>query len=139
MPAFSEVSAQRLATCHPDLIRLFSEIIKSADCSVLCGHRGKDDQERAFLMGNSKLRWPASRHNSEPSRAIDVMPYPVDWQYTPALYYFAGYVMRTADELGIGLRWGGSWTSGPNRHKIVNVLFKDLPHYELCDDEGGDK
>ena len=29
--------------------------------------------------GRSKLSWLESKHNCEPSRAVDIAPYPIDW------------------------------------------------------------
>lgn len=43
-------------------------------------------------------------------------------------YYFGGYVLGVADELGIDVRWGGDWNS--NR-KVDDQSFDDLPHFEL--------
>ena len=60
MPHFSTLSAERLATCHPDLQRLFNEVVKSVDISILCGHRGQAAQNFAFETGNSQEDWPRS-------------------------------------------------------------------------------
>lgn len=51
-------------------------------------------------------------------------------EYTKDLarwYYFGGYVCGVADELGIGIRWGGDWNG--NR-AIDDQSFDDLPHFE---------
>ena len=45
MPKFGNRSKQRLETCHEDLQEIFNEVIKYFDCSVLCGHRGEEDQK----------------------------------------------------------------------------------------------
>jgi len=44
MPAFGERSRNNLKTCHEDLQKLFNEVIKHFDCSVICGHRGQEEQ-----------------------------------------------------------------------------------------------
>jgi peptidoglycan L-alanyl-D-glutamate endopeptidase CwlK len=120
MYKFSTQSLERLNTCHPDLIRLFNEVIKGIDCSVLCGYRGQEEQEKAFNFGTSKLHFPASKHNGAPSRAVDVMRYPINWTDDLWNQYFAGYVQGVADQLGIKVVWGGSWLS-----------FVDKPHWEI--------
>ena len=79
MPRFSQESFSKLSTCHQDLQILFYEVIKSFDCTILEGYRNEQDQEKAFKEGNSKLHWPNGKHNSSPSRAVDVSPYPIDW------------------------------------------------------------
>ena len=128
MPQFSGKSLERLKTCHPDLQRLFTEVIKHYDCTVTCGHRGKDEQDEAVRTGASKLAWPNSKHNQLPSIAIDVVPFPIDWNDTSRFYHFAGFVLATAKQLGIEIRWGGDWNSDL---KFRDEKFKDLPHYEL--------
>lgn len=128
MPIFSEKSKQRLDTCHPDLQKLFNEVIKHIDCSILCGNRGKEDQNKAFIDGKSKLKWPQSKHNSSPSNAIDVVPFPIDWDDKNRFYFFAGFVLATAKNLNIRVRWGGDWNSDYN---FKNENFLDFPHFEL--------
>ena len=67
--------------------------ISYIDCSVLCGHRGEEDQNKAYDSGNSKVKWPNGRHNKKPSIAVDVAPYPIDWKDRERMTYFAGMVM----------------------------------------------
>ena len=128
MPRFGSKSKQRLATCHEDLQEIFEEIIKHFDCSVLCGHRGEKDQDKAVATGNSKVSWPNGRHNKKPSIAVDVCPYPVDWDDRERMTYFAGMVMGIAKAKGIGLRWGGDWNQNTD---LEDNGFDDLPHFEL--------
>lgn len=135
MPMFSKESFSKLSTCHPDLQTIFYDVIKSFDCKVLEGFRTKEDQEKAFAAGNTKIHWPQGKHNSQPSMAVDVSPYPVDWKNLPRFYWFAGYVMgiaqRLKDEGKIthSLRFGGDW----DRDKDINdETFKDLVHFELA-------
>jgi peptidoglycan L-alanyl-D-glutamate endopeptidase CwlK len=128
MPQFSDSSTAKLATCDPRLITLFEKVIQTWDCQIICGHRGKADQDAAFLAGKSKRRWPNGEHNTLPSRAVDVVPYPLDWEDIRRFYFFAGYVKRVAEDLGIGVRWGGDW-DGDLQVKDQN--FHDLPHWEL--------
>jgi hypothetical protein len=60
--------------------------------------------------------------------AVDVAPYPVDWNDKERFYYFAGFVKGVASSLGISIRWGGDWNSDNN---LKNQTFFDLPHFEL--------
>jgi hypothetical protein len=120
MPKFSPKSLAKLNTCHPDLIKLFSEVIKTYDCTIICGHRGPEDQEQAFREGKSKLHYPESRHNSIPSEAVDVCPYPLkSWDHKP-FTKFSNIVKETAKELGIEIEWGGDFKG-----------FFDGPHIQL--------
>ena len=128
MPKFGKSSKRRLATCHEDLQEIFNEVIKYFDCSVLCGHRGEEDQNKAFESGHSKVKWPKGRHNHNPSIAVDVAPYPIDWKDRERMTYFAGMVMGIAKAKGIGLRWGGDWNQNTD---LKDNSFDDLPHFEL--------
>lgn len=128
MPSFSKKSKEQLATCHPDLQRLFNEVIKHYDCVVLEGHRGEAAQNAAFKAGNSKVKWPNGNHNKLPSLAVDVVPYPIDWKNAKRFYDFAGFVRGVANQMGIKIRWGGDWDS--DKDLDDNSLI-DLPHFEL--------
>ena len=135
MPKFSQESFSKLSTCHIDLQTLFYDVIKNFDCTVLEGHRNQADQDKAFADGKSKLKWPDGKHNSSPSDAIDVSPYPVDWKDSKRFYYFAGYVIGIAQKLRDegkithSIRWGGAW-NGLDKLNQGNVL-NDLVHFEI--------
>lgn len=120
MAQFSKKSLAKLDTCHPDLQKLFNEVIKIWDCSILEGHRNREDQEAAFAAGKSQKHWPDGNHNKMPSLAVDVMPYPVIWEDVQGIKAFATHVIATADQLDIPITWGGSWKT-----------LVDMPHYEL--------
>lgn len=128
MPSYSEKSSMRLATCHPDLIRLFEEVIKHYDCSVLCGYRGPDEQHQAFILHRSTKEFPDSKHNQLPSIAIDVAPYPIDWDDMERFRHFAGFVEGMAVLMDIKIRSGGDWDSD---HNFKDQRFIDMPHFEL--------
>ena len=128
MPSFSTHSRAKLNTCDGNLQRLFNEVVKTYDCTIIYGTRGEDIQNKLFDEGKSKVRYPNSKHNSFPSRAVDVVPYPVDWQDTDRFYHFGGYVLATAHRLGIGVRWGGDWDGDLD---LKDQNFNDLAHWEL--------
>ena len=128
MPSFSKSSLAKLETCHSDLQKLFKEVIKHYDCTVVCGHRGKEEQDEAVRSGHSKLNWPNSKHNQRLSLAADVVPYPVDWNDTKRFMHFAGFVMGIASQMGIKIRWGGDFNQDLN---FKNDRFLDYPHFEL--------
>lgn len=124
MPEFSHISKERLSTCDSRLQVLFNRVITKADCTIVCGHRNQEDQDKAFHDGFSLVKWPNGKHNAEPSRAVDVMPYPVDWTDAgiPKLEAFAVVVKETIAELGLVdvISWGGDWEK-----------FIDRPHWEI--------
>ena len=61
MPKFSKKSLQRLSECDERLQILFRMIVRTFDCTILTGHRTKEEQNAAFRAGRSKLRFPASK------------------------------------------------------------------------------
>ena len=128
MPRFGKKSKERLATCEKDLQMVFNEVIKYVDCSVLEGHRGKDRQNSLYEDGKTKVRYPDGRHNANPSRAVDVTPYPVDWADRERQTLFAGFVLGVANQMGIKLRWGGDWDQD---FEVKDNRFDDFPHFEL--------
>ncbi len=134
MPMFSQKSFSRLSSCHIDLQAVFFEVVKTFDCTVLEGYRNETDQRLAYDRGATELQYPNSMHNKLPSMAVDVQPYPIDWNNTSRMYYFAGYVMGVAQKLKDegkithSLRWGGDWNSNT---ETKDQAFNDLSHFEI--------
>ncbi|MDX8400652.1 MAG: hypothetical protein R8K20_10460 [Gallionellaceae bacterium] len=128
MAKFGNKSKQRLGECHPELQRLFKEVVKHYDCSILCGFRSEAKQEKAFNEKHSTKHFPHSRPNHFPSTAIDVVPYPIDWTDMERFRHFAGFVEATAIQLGVSVRSGGDWDSD---REFDDQRFIDMPHFEL--------
>ncbi len=130
---FGKRSTQNLVSCHEDLQRLFNEVIKYYDCSIICGIRGKLEQDDAYYSGRSQLKFPESSHNNTPSVAVDVVPYfkgrpHIRWEDKEKFYEFAGFVQGVASILEINIRWGGNWDRDD---ELQDQTFFDLPHFEL--------
>ncbi len=132
MPRFGRASRSRLTTCDSRLQKVFNEVIKYVDCSVLEGHRNEERQNKLCDEGKSKVRYPKGRHNSDPSSAVDVTPYPVDWSDRERQTLFAGFVLGIAKSMDIELRWGGDWDRD---FKVVDNRFDDFPHFEIYGDK----
>ena len=60
----------------------------------------------------------ASNHAS--GKAVDVVPYPVDWNDISKFRTIADAFKQAARELGVKLEWGGDWSKS-----------KDYPHFEV--------
>ena len=135
MPKFSKRSQERLSTCAEPLQRLFNEVIKHRDCTIIEGHRGQERQDRFYDEGKSRVKFPNGKHNEQPSEGIDVGPYfpgiGLSWDHRHCLY-FAGFVMGTAEQLGIRIRWGGDWDMG--HEPVTDQDFQDLVHFELMEE-----
>jgi peptidoglycan L-alanyl-D-glutamate endopeptidase CwlK len=122
MPTFGKLSLERLATCDPRLQDIAHAAIKRTDFSVACGYRGEQEQNEAFARGFSKLRFPESKHNIKPSKAMDLVPFPVNWKDIDGFKWLGKIVKEEAAKLHIKIRWGGDF-----------VKWKDYPHFELTD------
>lgn len=137
MPAFGNVSKTNLATCDPRLQRLFAEVIKHFDCTVVEGHRPVARQQALYAQGRTKPGAIVTQldgvnkkgmHNYLPSKAVDVVPFPVNWNDTERMTYFAGFVKGIAAQLGLKVRWGGDWDQDTH---VTDEHFRDLPHFEV--------
>lgn len=149
MPSFGTKSNNQLRTVAWDLQRVFREVVRYYDCTVIEGHRNEADQNKYFLTGTTKIRWPDGAHNTYPSNAVDVAPWPIpenwgdlkknvtlrnrdlSWKERVKFYQLAAIVLFVADQMGVKIRWGGDWDGDGNYR---NNKFDDLVHYELITD-----
>lgn len=125
MYQFGTKSTDRLMTCDPRIIAVLYTAIRNSpiDFAVTCGFRNEHDQNQRFRDGTSKLEWPYSKHNKIPSLAVDVEPWPIDYEDIERYHRLAGVLLTVASMLGVPLFWAGD-SSDP--------WFKyDLAHYEL--------
>ena len=139
MPKFGKLSTKNLSECDPRLQKVFDEVIKNYDCSIICGHREESIQNYLYSIERTQLQFPNGKHNSKPSMAVDAIPYPVvlpNRKTRPEtyekdlgrLYYFAGYVIATALQMEIKIKFGGDWNMNNN---FLDNNFDDLFHFEL--------
>ena len=142
MPHFGEGSKQQLATCVPEINEICNEAIEIVDFKVLEGRRSWQRQRGLLRDKKTKLGPGESKHNSPPnedgnedpdflSRAVDLVPYPVDWKDTKRFTYLAGIIIAVAHKLGYTVRWGGNWDM--DQVIIDDQNFDDLPHFELLE------
>lgn len=114
-------SLKEMSNVHSDLRKVIEEAIKSYNFSVICGFRGEQAQNEAFARGKSKVKWPNSRHNKTPAEAVDLCPYPVDWNNLKAFREMAEHVKEAAEKVGVEIEWGGECFG----------TFVDMPHFQL--------
>lgn len=125
MPKFSAGSREQLSTCHPDLQAVFNFVVEHFDCKVIEGHRSLE--QHAINVAAGKSHATHSFHTDTPSLAVDVAPYPIDWEDTKRFTKFAYFVLGVAAAMNIKIRWGGDW----NMNNIDDQKFNDLVHFEL--------
>jgi len=121
---FGRKSCEKLEQCDVRLQTLCNRMLERSDfdMTITCGHRGEEEQEKAFKEGKSKAHFGQSKHNEYPSRAVDICPYPINWDTKdPRWDKMVALAYDTAREIGIRIRCGAFFS------------FKDYPHIELED------
>lgn len=132
MFTFGKRSVKELETCDGRLQHILLEAIECAqmDFTILQGHRSVEEQEKLFHEGKTKIDGVSrlSKHNFSPSLAVDLAPYPINWNDRDRFLYLGGFILGVAGQLDIKLRWGGDWNSNGI---LTDQSFFDLPHFEL--------
>jgi len=111
-------SLQNLSGVHPDLVAVvkLAITITEQDFTVIEGIRNINRQRELFKAGKSTTM--NSRHIT--GHAVDMVPWPVDWNDLERFEVMADAMKQAAEELDIPIVWGGDWKS-----------FYDAPHFEL--------
>jgi peptidoglycan L-alanyl-D-glutamate endopeptidase CwlK len=132
MPNFSQRSKQNLSNVHEHLKLLLDTAIQYVNFTVIDGRRSKEFQNAYYRDGKSNLQYPQSKHNAEPSLAVDIAPYPIDFSEQKRFYYQVGFILGLANRMNIPVRAGLDWDQD---HRLVpwdeEESFLDLPHLEL--------
>ncbi len=132
---FSQTSLDRLHTCDVHLQELMMTALKLTpmDFTILQGYRSIEEQRRLFSEGKTTLNGVdrISNHNHTPSRAVDIAPYPIDWNDMERFRFLGGLILGVAGSRGLRIRWGGDW-DGDGSFK--DQTFNDLPHFGLLAD-----
>jgi len=111
-------SLQNLSGVHPDLVAVVKLAISitEQDFTVIEGVRNINRQRELVKAGKSTTM--NSRHIT--GHAVDMVPWPVDWNDLERFEVVAEAMKTAAEELDIPIVWGGDWKS-----------FYDAPHFEL--------
>lgn len=128
-------SQAQLDTCHPKLQMLFHTAIQFRDISITEGYRSDERQAELLAEGTTKVGPGQSKHNSEPSRAVDAIPYPTtreDWEDREYWVEWTSWIKGLATGLGITVVSGFDWD---NDYDLDDQSFFDGPHFELGEDE----
>ena len=139
MPRYSKSSNAKKRTCHHDIQMILDEAIKVYDIKIIEGIRADDRQAELFKSGKSKCDGfiNKSKHQRQAdgySHAVDIMPYPIDWQDSNRFFFMAGVVIAISERLyaegkiNHKIRWGHDWDSD---RIFTDQTFIDSPHFEL--------
>jgi peptidoglycan L-alanyl-D-glutamate endopeptidase CwlK len=132
MYQFGQKSQEKLKQLNYRLQQILLEAIQIIDFSITEGHRDEETQNDLYDQGLSKLQFPDSKHNSYPSMAVDIAPYPIDFDDHYRFIYLAGVIKAVAHRHGVKIRWGGNWDG--DDIIIRDQSFNDLVHFEILED-----
>ncbi len=132
-------SLKKLLGVHPDLVAVVKRAIEitKQDFTVLCGVRTLAEQKELYAQGRTKpgriVTWTLnSRHLPAADglgHAVDIVPYPIDWNTASKFDAIADAMHQASQELGVKIRWGADWDKdGVPREKGES----DSPHFELA-------
>lgn len=127
-------SKNNLKGVHPDLVKVVEKAIglTTQDFTVIEGVRTTKRQQELYAQGrtapgnivtNADGVKKKSNHQAKADgygHAVDIVPYPVDWDSISKFDNIAVAMKLAACELGVDIVWGGDWKN-----------FKDYPHFEL--------
>tara|TARA_R100000656_G_scaffold74469_1_gene55296 strand:+ start:339 stop:716 length:378 start_codon:yes stop_codon:yes gene_type:complete len=124
MPNFGKRSKQRLKGVDTKLVNVLNELVKIMDVTIIEGLRSQERQDELVAKGASKTRY--SKHIQ--GKAVDLAPYPIDWEDRERFHYMGGMVRGIGQQLNVNIRWGGDWDSDG---EIKDNNFDDLVHVEI--------
>ena len=128
MPKFGKRSKERLKGVDARLINVCNELIKIMDCTIIEGVRSDEKQNEYFKNGKSKKDGIVNKGMHQLGKAIDLAPYPIDWNDRDRFHYMGGMIRGIAKQLNINVRWGGDWDSDG---QTKDNSFDDLVHVEI--------
>jgi peptidoglycan L-alanyl-D-glutamate endopeptidase CwlK len=124
MPKFGKRSKERLRGIDARLVSVLNELVKIMDVTIIEGLRSEQRQEKLLKEGSTKTKF--SKHIT--GKAVDLAPYPIDWNDRDRFHYMGGMIRGIAKQLNVPVRWGGDW-DGDGETK--DNKFDDLVHVEI--------
>ena len=124
MPKFGKRSKERLRGIDTRLLNVLNELVKIMDVTIIEGLRSEQRQEKLLKEGSTKTKF--SKHIT--GKAVDLAPYPIDWNDRDRFHYMGGMIRGIAKQLNVPIRWGGDW-DGDGETK--DNRFDDLVHVEI--------
>jgi len=138
MPTLGDQSKKRLVGVHPDLVAVVKRAMEvtKQDFTVICGLRTKEEQAALYAQGRTKpgnvVTWvKTSRHMAQSDGygyAVDIVPYPLDWNTLSKFDAIADAMQQAAKEYGVKIRSGADWDQDG---KLREKGESDSPHWEI--------
>ena len=132
MPRLGKRSKKRLEGVDSRLIDLLERVCKYFDITVIEGKRSQERQDMLVKQGKSKTKF--GKHVQ--GKAVDIAPYPIDWNARDDFHMLGGFVLGVANQMGLRVRWGGCWRYDSlyeGQRTTKTNSFDDLVHFEIKD------
>ena len=132
MPKLGKRSRDRLKGVDARLVNVLHEVCKYFDITVIEGLRSQKRQNQLVAEGKSKTNF--GKHTQ--GLAVDIAPYPIDWDARDDFHYLGGFVLGIANQMGVKIRWGGDWNASSQfkgQRTTKDNNFDDLVHFEILE------
>jgi peptidoglycan L-alanyl-D-glutamate endopeptidase CwlK len=132
-------SLAKLDGVHPDLVRVVKRAIAITrqDFMVLEGIRTPARQAELYAQGRTKpgpkVTWTMTSNHFRKADgygyAVDLCPFPVDWNTASKFDDIADAMEKAAKAVGVSIRSGMDWDRDGKRREVRET---DSPHFELA-------
>lgn len=146
--AFGPQSLKRLEGVHPKMVAVVHGAlailnewkaagVATTDLMVLEGVRTPARQKELYAQGRTKpgakVTWTLESNHFVNKKtgfghAVDLVPYPVDWNDLKKFDLISRAMMASAAKLNTPIRWGADWDRDGNPRERGE---SDSPHFEL--------
>lgn len=128
-----KTSLARLKGVDETLVNVVKRAIEisEVDFTVLEGVRTLERQRDLYAQGRTApgkiVTWTMKSRHIE-GKAVDLVPYPLDWNDLDKFNKIKDAMFQAAKELDVNLRWGADWDGDGNYREKGEY---DSPHFEI--------
>lgn len=128
-----KTSLARLQGVDETLVNVVKRAIEisEVDFTVLEGVRTLERQRELYAQGRTApgkiVTWTMKSRHIE-GKAVDLVPYPLDWNDLEKFNKIKDAMFQAAKELDVNLRWGADWDGDGNYREKGEY---DSPHFEI--------
>ena len=120
-----KTSLARLKGVDETLVNVVKRAIEisEVDFTVLEGVRTLERQRELYAQGRTApgkiVTWTMKSRHIE-GKAVDLVPYPLDWNDLEKFNKIKDAMFQAAKELDVNLRWGADWDGDENYREMVS-------------------
>ncbi len=128
-----KTSLARLKGVDETLVNVVKRAIEisAVDFTVMEGVRTLERQRELYAQGRTApgkiVTWTMNSRHIE-GKAVDLVPYPLDWNDLEKFNKIKDAMFQAARELDVNLRWGADW-DGDGKYREKGEY--DSPHFEI--------